>query len=213
MPKITKKTLSREQQIKIRKEAILQAAFCEFTQKGFALARMEDIAQKASISKGSIYNYFTSKENLLEELVRVKILPLLPQEESIENNSLSVKEIAHKRLSYAMENILHGEAGMLLNLIIFEGERFPNISKMYHNLVIAKGIKFITQMLTVAWQRGELANKELIDCPQLFVAPIIQNFIWHKIFSVYHPIDFEKILKVFLDIIFIQPNKGSIEHE
>lgn len=209
MQKIQSEKLSRQQQVKLRKRAILQAAFDEFTQKGFALTRMEDIAKKASISKGSVYNYFASKEILLEELVKVKVLPMLTRENSIQSTTPSVKELAYEKLSYVMNNILHGEAGLLLNLIIYEGERFPKITQMYYTLVIAKGMKVINRILTTAWQNGELANKDIIDCPQLFVAPIVQNLIWQKLFYSYQPIDFDKMLKIHLDTVFIQPKKGG----
>jgi len=213
MKKMPTEKLSRQQQTELRKQAILQAAFGEFSQKGFALTRMEDIAKTAGVSKGSIYNYFASKEILLEELVKVKILPMLPQESSIQSNQLSAKELAYERLSYIMNNMLHSEAGLLLNLIIDEGERFPNIAKMYYNVVISKGMKIIEKILAKAWQQGELTNKDLLDCPQILVMPIVQNLIWKKVFYDFYPLDFEKILCLHLDTIFTPARKGGHEHE
>src|SRR5271154_1218230 len=60
-----------------RRDAILDAALDEFSAKGFASARLEDVARRAGIAKGTIYLYFADKESLFQELIRAKMVPVV----------------------------------------------------------------------------------------------------------------------------------------
>src|SRR5437868_196682 len=62
-----------------RRQAIIDAALVEFSAKGFAAARLEDIAAQAGVGKGTIYLYFADKEQLFQELIRTSIVPILGQ--------------------------------------------------------------------------------------------------------------------------------------
>src|SRR6202040_177631 len=65
-----------------RRDAILEAALDEFSAKGFAAARLDDVARRAGVAKGTIYLYFADKESLFQELIRAKMGPLVGTLES-----------------------------------------------------------------------------------------------------------------------------------
>src|SRR6476661_28760 len=62
-----------------RPQEILEAALSVFAEKGFAAARMDDVARHAGVTKGTIYLYFPSKEELFKSLVREAIGGTLAQ--------------------------------------------------------------------------------------------------------------------------------------
>lgn len=203
---------TRKQGMRLRKEAILKAAFCEFTQKGFAMTRMEDIAAKANVSKGSIYNYFASKEVLLEALVQEHIVPVLPHDSEYLGKDTNIRNFIEKTFLKIMKEA-QGDAGNLLPLIISEGERFPNIAQMYYNTVVKKLMEKTHKLMAIADARGELKNPAYKQFPQLVVAPFIQNVIWIKLFSNFQTVDFNEMLKIHFDSIFKSPEKGVDKNE
>src|SRR5512139_220832 len=60
-----------------RRQAIIEAAMEEFISRGFAATRLDDIAKRAGVAKGTIYLHFKDKESMFEELIRTAIVPLL----------------------------------------------------------------------------------------------------------------------------------------
>src|SRR5436309_10923153 len=60
-----------------RRAAILSAALEEFTARGYEGARLDDVAKRAGVAKGTIYLYFADKESLFRELVRSMVSPVL----------------------------------------------------------------------------------------------------------------------------------------
>ncbi len=199
------KGLPRQQQSALRKQAILQAAFREFTKKGFGATRIEDIAQQAGVSKGSVYIHFADKEALLTELVKERILPLLAQIQATTDKTLDTKELLHKVLLRLMSNISAGETGLLLYLIISEGPHFPRITEMYYQIVILPALEQIQELLKTALSRNELHHRQLVDFPQLIIAPLLVSLLWQKLFANYHQLDLAKMLSVHLDNIFTAP--------
>lgn len=211
--KIVTKKNTRQKQGELRKKAILEAAFEHFTQKGFALTRMEDIAAQAEVSKGSIYNYFTSKEALLEALVKEHVVSMLPEKIPATTSPANIVDFTRTALTRVVKQAADGDAGKLLHLIISEGERFPKIAEMYYKTVVLVALEKITTMLKIADKHGLLVNPDLVKFPQLMATPILQAMIWSKLFAKLQPIDFEAMLKVYLNTIFIVPKQEVVKNE
>ena len=195
-------TISRRDKADERKKQILTAAFNEFTKKGFAMTSMDDIAKKAAVSKGLIYHYFDSKESLLEALVQTHIVVLLPKHIPSFPEKGKAKDFIFNMFSTIIREALKGDGGKLFYLIMTEGERFPKVSEMYYKTVVSPVMHKMKKLLTIAWEKGELKNKAIIDTPQILAGPLITSLIWSKLFDRYHKLDFEVMLKNHLDNIF-----------
>ncbi len=195
------KGLTRQQQTVLRREAILKAAFQEFTQKGFGSTRMEDVARCAGVGKGSIYLHFSDKEALLEELIKEYILPLVPRfSPTAANRDIPAKKLLHSMFSRLIDHITRGEtAGQVLYLIISEGARFPRLAEIYYQTIITPGLATLTAVIQRGIERGEIKDKRLAECPQLLVAPLFVSLIWTKLFSPYKKLDMDKLLALSLD--------------
>src|SRR5712671_5327366 len=66
-----------------RREAILAAALDEFSARGFAATRLDDVAKRADVAKGTIYLYFADKEALFQELIRAQLSPVVAALENV----------------------------------------------------------------------------------------------------------------------------------
>ena len=192
--------------LKEKKQLILSAAFKEFTQKGFALTRMSDIAIHAGISKGSIYNYFENKESLFQELITEFVLPVVPQTFNTNKLEKEPKIYILELLTNISKEIVSGNPGLLLKLVLKEGDRFPKITEIYYNTIISVALTNIETIVKYLNEKNHLRNPDLQKFPQLLIAPILQGFIWENLFSQYKKIDFEKMLSLYLDIIFNEGN-------
>lgn len=196
------KQISRDNKGDTRKQQILNAAFSEFTKNGFALTKMDDIAKKAGVSKGLIYHHFQSKEDLLNELVQTHIVVLFPKSAPSFKHEDKVKDFLFTMFSNLIKEATTGDAWKLFFLILTEGERFPKISEMYYKTVLVPVMGYLKKILKIAWQKGELKSKAVIDMPQLLVGPLMISLLWSKLFDHYKKLDFDALLKTNLDNIF-----------
>ena len=76
-PKLPKPPANRAERTAERRAAIIEAALDEFIARGFAATRLDDVAKRAGVAKGTIYLHFKDKESLFEELIRTAIVPLV----------------------------------------------------------------------------------------------------------------------------------------
>src|ERR1041385_7196529 len=129
---------SRTQSAEERRAAILAAALEEFTARGFEGARLEDVAKRAGIAKGTIYLYFADKEALFQELVRSMVHPLLGMLETLRTVDIPARVLVETLLTTFVREIYGTRRKDLIRLILNEGPRFPAIGEFYYREVIAR---------------------------------------------------------------------------
>src|SRR5271166_4134354 len=122
-----------------RREAILGAALDEFSARGFAAARLDDVARRAGVAKGTIYLYFDDKEALFQELVRTALVPLIEQLAQPPQPGGSARAMLEHFAETFIREIAGTRRGDILRLIIAEGPRFPALSEFYYREVVARG--------------------------------------------------------------------------
>ncbi len=179
-----------------RRAAILTAALDVFSDNGFAAARLEDVAQKAGVAKGTLYLYFPDKEALFEELLRGLATPLLRRIEALSaDQTIPANVILGQILALFASQVIGTDRERLLRLIIAEGPRFPKIAEFYHCEVISKGREIIRAIAARGYERGELPTGELAKFPQLFFAPLLTAIIWRSLFSQFDPLDVNAMIE------------------
>ena len=158
---------------------IIEAAFDLFAERGFSNTKMDEIAQKAGISKGSIYNYFKSKEAIFEVVVTEDIIPMV---DKIENVIASNQESPDKLISCLIHGLIAHTQGTRLELIpkliVSESGNFPELAKFY----VEQVVKRVRGIMETVIQRGIKQNL-YINCDpkiaaRLLLAPIIHEQIW-----------------------------------
>jgi AcrR family transcriptional regulator len=185
-----------------RLRAILDAALEEFFEQGFAAARLDSIAERAGVGKGTVYLYFDSKEALFEEAARSIIAPVI---ERVEGLALKPEGSAETLLRMLIETfyreVIGTERRRLLRLLIGEGPRFPRLISFYHGEVVSRGMAALRQILRYGIERGEFAASAAIDFPQVLIGPALTSAIWKMLFDAIDPIDLNRYCEAHIELV------------
>jgi AcrR family transcriptional regulator len=185
-----------------RREAILAAALEEFSARGFAAARLDDVARRAEIAKGTIYLYFSDKETLFQELVRSQLSPVVGALEHISNVEAPMRVIAEQFVELFVREIVETRRKDIIRLIISEGSRFPELAEFYYREVLAHALGAVRTLLRRAAERGEVTNDALLRFPQLLIAPGLVAILWNALFERFEPLDVRALLRAHFNFIF-----------
>src|SRR5215468_10400157 len=192
-----------------RREAILAAALDEFSARGFAATRLDDVARRADVAKGTIYLYFRDKESLFQELVRALVSPLVGAITSAPLHDIPIRAVVEMIVDVFVNEIFGTRRKDVLRLIITEGPRFPKLAEFYYHEVIARVLPILRARLTLAVERGELAHDALARFPQLLVAPALMAIVWSGLFERFQPLDVRALMRAHLDLLFGPANTGG----
>ncbi len=191
-----------EEQRQAKLQAILDAALDVFAEKGFANARLDDVAARAGVAKGTIYLYFASKEALFEALIRSEIAaPIETIEEKVLALDLPAEATLRMLFAFLRQEVLGTRRKEIVRLILSEAGRFPEIAAVYHREVVGRGMRLLRRVAERAIERGEFRSDELARFPQLAVAPGILALIWTSLFQHLEPLDVEGLFEAHLTLL------------
>src|SRR5664279_1499958 len=154
-----------------RREAIIEAALDEFIARGFSATRLDDVAKRAGVAKGTIYLHFKDKEALFEELIRTALVPLIGRLHAPPLTGGSVRDAVEGFAKIFIQEVASTRRGDIVRLIVAEGPRFPGIADFYYREVVSRGLAGMRALIELAVARGEIRHKNLSRFPQLLVAP------------------------------------------
>lgn len=185
-----------------RLQAILNAALDVFVERGFANTRLDDVAARAGVAKGTIYLYVSSKTALFEELVRSIIRSPL---EGIETQALAldlpIEATLRLILTRIREEVLETRRRDIAQLIISEAGHFPELAALYHRQVLSQGLHLLRTVIERAAERGEINADGIARFPQLIIAPVVLALLWTNLFQEYEPLDVKAMLDVHVDLL------------
>jgi AcrR family transcriptional regulator len=199
---LPKPSSSRAERAAERRAAIIDAALDEFIARGFTATRLDDVAKRAGVAKGTIYLHFKDKESMFEELVRTAIVPLVGRLGAPPSPGGSVRDALEGFARMFIQEVASTRRGDIVRLIVAEGPRFPAIADFYYREVISRGLAGMRALIELAIARGEIRQPELARFPQIVVAPAIIAIIWKSLFERHSPLDAIEMLRVHLDLIF-----------
>jgi AcrR family transcriptional regulator len=185
-----------------RRAAILAAALEEFAARGFAATRLDDVARRAGVAKGTIYLHFRDKESLFQELVRSMLSPLVGTIEAAALRDLPIRAVVETIVDLFVNEIYGTRRKDVIRLIIAEGSRFPKLAEFYYREVIARVLPVVRARLTLAVERGELPHNALARFPQLLVAPALVSIMWNALFGRLAPLDVRELMRAHLEVLF-----------
>jgi AcrR family transcriptional regulator len=187
-----------------RREAILAAALDEFSAQGFAAARLDDVARRADVAKGTIYLHFRDKEALFQELIRSVLSPLVGTLETVTQADAPFAAVAERIVDVFVREVYGTRRKDVIRLIITEGPRFPKLAEFYYREVLSRVIRAVRGLVRHAIDRGELENDAILRFPQLLVAPGLVAIIWSGLFDRFEPLDVRALMQAHLDLLFGQ---------
>jgi AcrR family transcriptional regulator len=185
-----------------RRATILAAALEEFSARGFAATRLDDVARRADVAKGTIYLHFADKETLFQELLRTELGPVVDAVTRVSHADIRLRQSAEQLIEVFAREIFETRRKDVIRLVITEGTRFPVLAEFYYHEVIARVMETIRSMLRRAVERGELKSDALVRFPQLLGAPGIVAIIWSGLFDRFEPIDIRALLRAHFDVLF-----------
>jgi AcrR family transcriptional regulator len=185
-----------------RREAIIEAALDEFIARGFAATRLDDVAKRAGVAKGTIYLHFKDKEALFQELIRTSLVPLIGGLAAPPPVGESVRSVLEGFAQTFAEEVVATRRGAIVRLIIAEGARFPSVADFYYREVVSRALAGMGALIELGIARGEIREEGLMRFPQIVVAPAMVAVIWHGLFGRHSPLDAAAMLRVHLDLIF-----------
>lgn len=192
-----------------RTRQLLDAALDVFLERGFEAARLDEVAKRAGVAKGTLYLYFVSKEALFEDLIRSLIAsPIQEVGERMLAQDLPAEAMLRGLLNWAKTEIFGTRRKDIARLIISEAGRFPELGAFYHREVIGRGTTVIRAIVARGIERGEFTSDALLRFPQLLVAPILLGVIWNGLFSHVEALDTDGLLDAHADLI-IRGLKGG----
>jgi AcrR family transcriptional regulator len=186
-----------------RQSEILAAAFEEFAAKGYAEARLDDVAQRAGIAKGTIYLYFKSKERLFCAVLRGLVDHTFKEiEVFVRSFPGSAEELTRKVVSrqYA-EIVKNPKTRSILRLLIAESQRFPQLSNLYLREVITPGLGALRSLVQKGVASGEFRRTKVSEFPQVLVGPVVLAIVWALIVGDQQPLDLDGYMKAHLDLL------------
>ncbi len=190
-----------------KRTTILSAALDEFSQKGFASTRLDDVARRAKVAKGTIYLYFKDKDALFQELLRVQISPVIGMLEAVlapgkDTKAVPLRELAHRVADLFVEQVISTRRKDIVRLILTEGPRFPKLAEFYYREVISRGLGAFRSRAAQAYKAGELRTDALVRFPQLMVSPALTAIMWKSMFDRFEPLDARALMQAHIDNLF-----------
>jgi AcrR family transcriptional regulator len=193
-----------------RRQAILDAALTVFAERGYEAARLEDVAAKAGVAKGTLYLYFKDKEALFEALVRGAVAPMLDQVgAAAAAPGLKATDILDLFFAMFQSEVLGTKRKLVLRLIISEGPRFPVLAEFYYREVVSKGLAIMRSVARNAVAGGEFSSDAAARFPQLIVAPLLMAVIWDGLFSKIDPLDVPGLIEAHRELLTGRPRSAA----
>lgn len=163
-----------------RPTQILDAAFHEFGERGLAGARLDDIAKRARVAKGTIYLYFPNKEALFREMVQATIVSALVEAEaSLAGLASETAEAQLRRLGQGWWTFLRTERVQVLQrLVALELGQFPDLMQFYADEVIARGRRLVSGIIALGVERGAFRNVDPQLAARMFSSIWMSHSTW-----------------------------------
>jgi AcrR family transcriptional regulator len=184
-----------------RPQEITAAAFEVFAEKGYAAARVEEVARRAGVSKGLLYLYFKTKEALFKAVVRsivVRRVDALLR--SLEDTDLSSEAFMRGPLLDFMKRVPDSPIAVVIKLLISEGQRHPDLVDFYWDNVVSRGLAAIRQFIERGVERGEFRKSAVSELPQLVLAPMMLSMIWRIVFTK-RSLDTDRLMETQVDML------------
>jgi AcrR family transcriptional regulator len=171
-----------------RKEArpaeLISAALDLFVERGFAATRLEDVAARAGVSKGTLYLYFPSKEDLFKAVVRGGIVPAIERaEKQFADHRGSASELIRELLTGWWFSVGNTRLGGIPKLMIAESGNFPELAQFYYDEVISRGHRLVAAAVQLGIDNGEFMPVNVDYVMRLVIAPLWLLTVWRFSFD------------------------------
>jgi AcrR family transcriptional regulator len=161
-----------------RPQQILDAALKVFAAHGIAEARLEEIAARAGVSKGTIYLYFPSKEELFREVVRQKVVPLIANADARITSEGSAQDQLRRYVEHQWECLGLEDSEGWIRLVHLELHRYPDLAEFHWQEVVARSNQILGDIIRRGVASGEFRRIDPQTAVQMIKAIILMHVLW-----------------------------------
>ena|SRR5258705_2050207 len=175
-----------------RPEEIITAALEVFAERGFSATKLEDVARRAGVTKGTIYLYFANKEALFKALIRQTIVPVLAQGEAVAQSFTgSARDLFEKLVREYWRLVGETSLANIPRLMVAEAGNFPELARFYYEEVVSRGHRLMAGVLERGIKAGEFKQVNLAVATKLAMAPLLHAAIALRAFGPCMPEGFD----------------------
>ncbi len=200
---IEARTETRRRRKAERPQEILEAAFHQFSRNGYAMTTLDQIAERAGVTKGTIYVYFENKEHLFISMVRELMKATLDTvQDMFERHEGSTADLLRAQFSFIYEHIVEDRRRReVVRMLIAEASRFPALADRYHEEIHRPCMELLKRTIRRGMDRGEISQSAVTECPLVIIAPIALVDLWMMMFDERHPLDLKAYFHAHLDLV------------
>jgi len=187
-----------------RRPEILAAAMDVFAARGFAAARLDEVAARAGITKGTLYLYFDNKEALFKAIVHEQLLPRLAEaSERVSQHTGPVTTLLLEVIVTVANAVIGTRLGLIPKLVIADAGNFPELARFYVDEVIARGMSVFTRILERGVAQGEFRNIDIALAAPVCIGPLLLLAIWKNVLEPHakRKIDRDQYIATYTDVI------------
>ena len=211
-PKPRRKRLPRWQRRKEARPAeIVAAALDVFVERGFAATKLEEVARRAGVTKGTVYLYFENKDALFKAVVRETIVPIFARgEQMVAQHHGSAADLFSELVRRWWELIGETSLSGIPKLMMAEAGNFPVLARFYYDEVISRGQRLMASVLERGIENGEFQRLDVKIAVKLAMAPLLHAANWRHSFALCTPegLDIAKYLDHHIHIFL----RGIAQH-
>ncbi len=164
----------RQRRKEARPQELLDAALALFVEKGFAAARIEEVAQRAGVSKGTLYLYYPSKEELFKAVVRQNLTSLIAEgQEMVAAFTGTTSALLRELIQVWWSRFGSTPAAAIHKIILSEVRNFPELAQFYSDEVMMPADRLFCSAVQRGIDRGEFRPLPLHEVAHALVAPLI----------------------------------------
>lgn len=166
-----------------RPAEIVGAALAVFAEKGFAAARLEEIARRAGVSKGAVYLYFETKEDIFRAVVGQAIAPNIAAVKAMAAaHPGPLRDLLRGVTAHVAKVVEATPVGGVLKMVVGEARNFPEIARVWHDELVSQAIGAMAAAIESAQIRGEVKPGDPRIYALQLIAPLLVAILWRETF-------------------------------
>jgi AcrR family transcriptional regulator len=163
---------------------IVAAALAVFGEKGFAGARIDEIATRAGVSKGTLYLYFETKADIFRAVVEESVKPNI---EALERTMLALdlpfEGLVRTLLPRFAALVTAVPVGTVVKMVVGESRNFPELAKVWHDEIVLKAIAVLAGLIGRAQEKGEVRPGDPRAHAFSIMGPMLMGLLWRETFT------------------------------
>lgn len=184
---------------------LLEAALALFVERGYAATRLDEVAQRAGVAKGTLYRYYANKLELFKAVVRHSLVTRLDEAATSQaRRPASARDELADLLAAFVQRIADSPLSGIPKLVMSEAGNFPELARFYHDEVVARARAMVIGALSRGAASGEFRRVDAECAWRVVIAPLLLAIVWKHSFQAFEPepLDVRRQLASQLDLLF-----------